>query len=714
MPRQTGISVTNDFRKGLITQATGLNFPENACTNTYNCEFNLDGSVNRRLGFDFETAFANKTINRTNSAVATYLWKNVGGDGNITIFVVQVGPTIFFYKAVGGSISSGAVSTTVTLTPVSGAPTPDAIEAQFADGNGFLFVTHPYCQPMRISYNTTTDTATPTNIDVKIRDFEGDTADALAVDNRPTSTFAGLTAAHSYNLQNQGWTSTNLTAWDTAQTTMPSNADVMWRFKNATNDFDFGAASLARLTFGNSPASKGHFIMSVVNQNRDTAAGTTGATATSAGSARFSTCAFFAGRMFYAGINASGFNSRVYFTQIVENTPQYEMCYQVNDPTADDFFDLLPNDGGVIKIPDAGTIIKLFSIPGGLAIFAANGIWLVTGNQGIGFTANDYTVLKISNITTLSATSFVNIQGYPMWWNADGIYSMAVQSNGVVPQIEPITYGTIKEFFDGIPLTSKKFAKGFYNYIDGVVQWLYRSTATDVTTNAYEYDRILNYNTYIKSFYPWTITPSAVTVNAIVVCDSISGLTSVDNVIDGSANNVVDGSTNQVITFTNSGVAATSLTSKFLVSSSNGAGSYNFTFAETKNTSYLDWFLFDTTGVDFTSFFTTGYRLRGEGLRKSQPGWVAVASRTDNAVAYTFQGIWDFAVTAGAGRFTTSIPTTLTPQNVNHPSTNANVVIRRLKVRGRGRSLQFSVSSVSGQPFDIIGWSVLDQVNSIP
>lgn len=713
MPRQAAVAVTNNFSKGLITEATGLNFPENACTETFDCEFPFDGSIQRRLGFDFEAASSAKAIDRSNSVVVSYLWRNVAGTGNLTVVAVQIGATVFFWKtSTVDSLSGGQISSTVTLTPVAGAPATAGVEAQFSDGNGFLFITHPYCEPMRVSYNTSTDVVTATNITIQIRDFEGAVADSLDIDVRPTSTLAALDDQHEYNLRNQGWTTAGLTAWDTAQTTMPSNADVMWRFKNATDDLDFSSASIARVTTGNTRAPNGHFILTLSDQNRDAAAGTTGVASTTTGGQRPSTSCFFAGRVFYAGINAVGFNSKIYFTQIVERTPQYGFCYQINDPTAEDLFDLLPSDGGVISIPEAGTVYKLVTVPGGITVFAANGVWFVTGSTGLGFTANDYTVQKIATIKTLTASSFVDVAGFPAFWNAEGIYIVSVEGNSG-PQVKLMTYGTIQSFFDEIPLVSKRFAKGFYHPIEKKIQWLYRNTETTQLTETYEYDRVLNFNALTGSFYPWRITNSAVKVNSIIVTDSTTGSISTDQVIDGSANTVIDGSGNNVIVFSTNQETTNEPRSKFLVSSPSG-GTFNITFAETRNINFLDWFQFDTIGLDFESHFITGYRLRGEGLRKFQSTWVKIFNRTTDFedISYNIQGIWDYAITgSGTGRWS---QLQYNRQTVTSLGDKYAVKTRRLKIRGHGIVLQFKVSSVTGQPFDIIGWSELNSGNQIP
>jgi hypothetical protein len=705
MPQEIGVVVENNFVNGLITEATGLNFPDNAVTETYDCEFDLDGSVYRRPGFDLEGNYITKDIDRTGVVVSSYLWRNVAGNGSATIAVVQVGDVIYFYETNGtGIFSAGIQTTTVTLTPVSGAPIITTTEAQFSDGNGYLFITHPYCDPLRVSYDIDAHTATAETLNLKIRDFEGALADPYDVDERPTSDLASLNINHKYNLYNQGWNTTNLTAWDTAQTTMPSNADVMWRFTDSSDNFDASNDSIARVNSGNTPAPRGHYILNLANQDRATASGISGVASTTTGFQRPSVSAFFAGRVFYTGINYVGFNSDIYFTQIVERLDQYEKCHQVNDPTAEDLFDLLPSDGGVISIPEAGTIYKLFTMPGGLCVFAANGVWFITGSEGLGFTAVDYSVQKIADISTISASSFVNILGTPCWWNSEGIYILTGQGN--IPQAKNLTLTTIQQFFNAIPVSSKRLARGFFQPLTGVIRWIYKSESTNSITKAYEFDRILSYNTKTQAFYPSTISPSDIKVNSIISTELLTSPVEVLNVIDSSGDLVKDSLGNQVIAFSPSGSDSLSF-DKYLVSYKDG-DTYKFTFADKRNEEYVDWKTYDGIGVNYLSYFITGFKLRGQGIRRVQANWVRVFSRLEDPVSFYFQGIWDFAKTgSGTGRWSAN-------QLVEHDNLNYGTASKRLKVRGHGEALQFRVSSLQGESFDIVGWASTQSVDQQP
>ena len=176
MPRQTGISVSNNFVGGLITEAPFLGFPPNACTETLDCEHTLVGSVNRRLGWDYEINHSIKSIDRTDKAINNYLWKDVSGDGTLSLQVLQVGGTLYFYDASSTDpLSSKPITATVDITAYQTPDSPDVStqECQFTAGNGFLFVAHPYTEAFSVSYDSNTQTFTTTEIKIYIRDFEG-------------------------------------------------------------------------------------------------------------------------------------------------------------------------------------------------------------------------------------------------------------------------------------------------------------------------------------------------------------------------------------------------------------------------------------------------------------------------------------------------------------------------------------------------------------
>src|SRR5882672_2843683 len=105
MPQQSQPYLMNQFIKGLKTEFTGLNYPEDAATSASNCIFNRIGNVTRRPGIDFENHFAQVNISRTNASISTYKWNNVGGDGSTKILVVQIGNNLYFYKYSNATIT---------------------------------------------------------------------------------------------------------------------------------------------------------------------------------------------------------------------------------------------------------------------------------------------------------------------------------------------------------------------------------------------------------------------------------------------------------------------------------------------------------------------------------------------------------------------------------------------------------------------------------
>lgn len=767
MAQQTTQAVENNFVKGLITESTGLNFPEHATTDTDNCTYTLIGDVTRRLGINKEVNGAALGIPRAGFALSDFMWANAGGDGLTQIAVRQIGNGLYFYRSSSSTISAPLstqfLSTQIIdLTPyvASGGGLDTTKECQFTTGNGYLFVFHPNCEPIYCTYNAGTITANV--IFIKIRDLVG-IPEVGVPDNLRSP---AITGAHDYNLINQGWVQgapwsalsttsvtvgtgakvftipagLTITPGQTVTVTMtlpdtgapsligamtgtvtsysvttltlsistasgsgtfanwtiipistgylntfasaagvyPSNADQWWQFKNTSDVFD-PATTLGNVTIGSGPAPKGNIILQAFNQQRTIQSGIGGITDIKT-VIRPKTGCWFQGRVWYTGVDFAfpntgsapytNFSENIYFSQIATGTSQFGLCYQQNDPTSATLFDLLPTDGGIINIQGCGSIFELFPIQNGLIVRAANGIWFITGSQGIGFTANDYTITKIADIKSISSTSSVNVNGYPYFWNEEGIYAISATQTGGL-EVNPITLGTILSFYNEIPVSCKKFAKAAYHPIDYIIQWVYRDTEPGSITDRYSFNKILNYSTANKAFFPYTVDNSVCNINGILYVSYPGGTSTPEP--------------------------------SFKYPSTIPAG---LTYADENDEDLIDWSGPITGGVDYTSYFVTGYRLKGQAIKKFQPQYIMMYSRTNGVLnSYKIQGLWDYANNRNSGRWSTQ-------QLVTNGINRSDVIFRRHKIRGHGYALQMKVTSVPGIPFDIIGWAAVDTVNA--
>jgi hypothetical protein len=738
----TNISVENNFIGGLKTEFTGLNFPENACTQAENCVFSIIGDVLRREGIDFEQNKVLASIDTTNKAVNYYKWNNAGGDGTSQIFVVQTGHILnFFFSSQSTTlnpISNQLLTATVDLNTflvVGQTGDPSTIECQFADGNGYLFVFNPFCEPFFVQFTETGPAITTASIPLQIRDFNGLLPEPgnPAVNFRPTT----LTFEHNYNLQNQGWTGSsvwsassntanlffsnngggscsllplttpqpataetftvasglsvtlgtpvsikwsvpviyqatsdgdysytingtatgNVTAysgtsmtinvvtstsfsfgpgsaglvstgtqtfsisssnvvntistWNTQIGNYPSNADVWFDFITPDNVTTSSPGTFAPSTMigvvplGSGQAPQGHFLFNPFNQDRTLVSGISGINPITTLTRPRLGC-WFQGRVWYSGVDASQlptantpfytWTENLYFSQIVSGVQDFGKCHQANDPTDSKFFDLEADDGGVIVIQGAGAIYKLFPIQNGLLVFAANGVWLIRGNSGLGFTANDYSINKISAVKSISSSSFIDVLGLPFFWNNEGIYRVAPSQAGAPYQmtgfeVDPLTVGTILSFYNQIPITSKLYARGTYDPISYVLTWVYRSTNDSGLSNRYQFDSALNLNIFNRAFYPYTLPTGTNTVCGVNYIDYPTGT------INPSV--------------------------KYLTASGT-----QFTFSEElDNTTWTDFFSFDGIGKNYISSFTTGYRIHGQAFKKFQPIYLTVYAR---------------------------------------------------------------------------------------
>ena len=204
MPRSQGTAVTNSFVRGLVDQATGLNFPENAVTDVDNVRFPKVGNAERRKGFDLEDSAVAAQPEST-TTINEFVWEAVDDDGSNMFLVLQFDNFVSFYRAAkAAALSAGKFALALDLENflapgASAASIPD-FHCNFSAGRGYCFITHPLCDPVVVRFNADTGVLEAARITVRVRDFES-VEDELATEENPVT----LSNEHHYNLKNQGW-----------------------------------------------------------------------------------------------------------------------------------------------------------------------------------------------------------------------------------------------------------------------------------------------------------------------------------------------------------------------------------------------------------------------------------------------------------------------------------------------------------------------------
>ena len=467
---------------------------------------------------------------------------------------------------------------------------------------------------------------------------------------------------------------------------------------------------------GNTASAKGHYIVKAFHKDREEASGVNGVPLETSSGARPKAVGFYAGRVFYSGVFSPGFSTEIYFSQIIERPSQVAACYQIQDPTAEDLRDLLPSDGGVLTIPEVGEILHLTPIGRDLYVFASNGPWSIGGGDKVSFAANDFSITKVAGTPSLSSLSFVDVEGYPLWWNNTSINTISPNESGQLA-VSSLTDTSLKTFYNQIPAQSKIHAKGAYNALQQTVHFLYRSTFTEDKDELYSYDRVLVLDTVTGAWSPWSLPDSSAKISGIFTLQGSSSEESDSKVFSGVEQVLVGSEEVVVSSFSKSPVDARF---KYLVRVTETPSDppppdpldppllkTGLTFGEESRTDYTDWVraLSVGTGVDYVSSFSAGYGVYGEGNRKFQSNYITVNYKDVEQGGAYLQGVWDYSTHSDNSRWSSK-------QSVYHQPSNHKHGHRKLKVRGHGKSLQVRVSNKGNTPFEINGWSILVTSNT--
>jgi len=720
MARTTAQKNYFTYVKGLITEASPLNSPSDSSSDEDNMDLNRNGTRIRRRGLDYEKGGTTAAFTYTHTAnyfdtgnhvVSVHEWRSIGGIGSNNKSLVQMGAHIYMLGlddtiiGTGGSgitfdntaLGGGAADSSISLALVAVASADTGLDkVQISFGKGVAFVVGPNINPFYIEYVESTGNYTTKYVggsagNITIRDFAG-VDSGIAVDTRPTyASWAALVAGnpnHAYNLLNQGWTVAHGTTY-TASGVAPSNSDVWWYGKDSTGTFT--VADMDKIWFGSMRSAQGRYILPAFAYNRASIiAGTTDFST----NARPSVTTFYSGRVWYTGIQDNQYSGTILFSRLIEDPAlDAHRCHMDADPTSEIISDLVASDGGTITIPEAGEIIKAIPAANGLLIFARNGVWHIKGDQNTGFSANGFSVLKVTNVGCNSPDSIVEVEGAIMYWARSGIYLVSIDRNSFNMAAQNITQDTIQTRIDAVSNASLPFVKGAYDPLEREVKWCYTETL-----DAYpDYcNKFLTLDLVLKAWYPGTI--SGDNTNPFVVAP-MRTLNIASTAPDYE-------SMVRFITFKQ----ATSTTMQVFAS-------------VLYDNRLVDWYTDDSTGIAFDSFVETTYELFDDAMRDKNIDDVHIYfTRTehtitngvlDQASGCLMRYKFDWADDAASGLFTKqeqaykfARPLTLATTIGTVPFVyGQNVISSKHNIRGNGRAFQLRLDSEGNKDMHVLGWA---------
>lgn len=762
MPKKSVKAEVNTFIKGLITEASPLNFPENASLDEQNFELLPTGVRQRRLGMDFEDAYVGRigifgTESFDISKVKTYVWKDAAGISGNDLLVVQMNNRLQFFNTNVASLSSDGYINTIAFPVLEfgvRANSFTAIDGKLiaVTGEGNVFA---------ITYHPSTNDVTYEMYRLRVRDMWGvEYADS---DNnqyyRPPQS---APREHFYNLYNQSWGAprrwegvankqfTDPVGYFSSQYgVLPAKEETVWTamtVKADSDPYEYMRPNAWGELFGSTPvAAKGYFVIDLLARGQSRTA------AVEQNYARFPQMVMntyaakpditiggatvvheFAGRVFYAGFGGQVqdgdskspvLSSYVAFSQLVSSFDDLGKCYQAGDPTSREGNDVVDTDGGLVRISGVNRIIAMKDMGASLIVIGSNGIWALTGGSGYGFSATNYKVSKLSDFGAISSESVVKVGDNILYWGVDGIYQVSADNTGELI-VKSITDGTIQTFYTQLSIEEKANSIGVYDEVSKTVRWIYYDKLeVGVSTGTKE----LILDTRIGAFYKYLIKNLPATfIRSMFTIPSFRFEESEVEVMYGT-DSVAVGVDDVVISYQKRTPTKSSV--KYLVFVTPNEDLY-YTFSYYRNNKFLDWEGADLIGVDAEAFLLTGAITANDSSVDKQTPYITVHMyRTESEVDSNLAPIsvsgcllrsqWEWSNSVNSKKWSPQyqvyryVRGFMVGSSADLFDNGFEMISTKNKLRGRGKAVSLHFNTEPGKDCRIVGWNLNLNGNAI-
>lgn len=758
MPKKSVKADVNSFVRGLITEASPLNFPDNASLDEQNFELNRDGTRNRRLGIALEPAYVDVASNTpvenivANDPVA-FQWKGAGGDEERVLLVTQFDNRLSFFDMQREPISGSGFLTEIVLNGF-----PTGVKYSFATVDGTLVVVAGIDVVCLLTYEEGVFRASYRRI--QVRDVWG-VEESIASYETDISYRGAIDSYHYYNLLNQSWGIPRKSqhgvevdpAWlyNEELGVWPSNSETVWP------GLQYQPVSLSQQPFerlytniynevlgADVKAPKGYFIIDLLRRGQSRASAVvrnfrkypkliynavTVPSDYTLGGAKI--VVDFAGRVFYGGFSGEvvggddrspNLSNYVFFSQLIKNKRDFTRCFQEGDPTSRENNEVIDTDGGGIRISGMDRLIGMINLSTHLIVIANNGVWAITGGSDYGFTPTNLKVDKLSSFGGVSRQSIVEHQGRVFFWGEGGIFLVAKNQFGEFV-VNNVTETTIQTLYDGISNIAKRNCVGQYDDYQKKIRWVYHE-GTRFTADSETYELV--FDVVLNSFYKHKIYNTADNSAEIVAPIPWIGFNTVDVQTEVTVNSTpVEVNGDAVIINEEASTNAT-LNVRYLTVFSNAG----FSFSYYRNTEFRDW-PHTGGGVDAFAYMETGDVTGGDsGVVKQVPYVIMHFVRTESEVDPVTQEPdfpsgclmrfkWEFSDTSESKKWSRLVqvyryrlPRWI--ESVEDSYDNGfQLVTTKNKIRGRGRAFRMYVETEPYKDCQLVGWNLAINGNSI-
>ena len=744
----------NTFVKGLITEASPLNFPEQAAKDIVNFELNRDGTLYRRLGFGLEPTYEYETTSLTEAdKLISYVWEEPAYVSRDKFLVTVAGSVVKFYSLASSSVTASGYlgEITLSISPVS------VSKSSLSSVDGRLVIATGLPDVVVIEYNPNTQTFTQSTGSLKSRDIWGISVPESDAD--PSWRPSVNNERHRYNLYNAGWAierlSSPTTYGDPARYVFdglgqyPSEDSSVW---TALVTIPEGSVPLERLNYDSykgilgarAAPIKGHFIIDMLNRGASRREALSESAAQNPNQEYLNPFAIpddrtdngakvvseHSGRIFFAGFGSTSIgdfrspdlSGYVAFSRLIRNRSDVFKCYQEGDPTSREASDIVDTDGGIIRISGVSGITNLISLGSNLVICATNGIWSIEGGSDYGFTASNYKVTRVSEFGVSSGNSVVTDGSSIFYWGETGIYVVSRNQFGDL-EVKSITENSIEGLYLGISESARNSVKGVYDKVQKKIRWVYPETSWSLFTESVK-EIVLDlsigafYLNEVDSYSQHKILDVFITPSFRTVDETTSVLSVADEVLVGTESVITDIDVKRV------GLQSV----KYLVANNN-SGLIRYTVGWYSDQTFKDWYDVDDEGVDAKAYLLTGAITGNDSaIHKQSPILVVHMERTENALDSNFElanqsgcfirVLWDFASSISSNKFSPlfqayRLKRAYIPASPGPYDNGFELMTSRNKLRGRGRALSIYMESEPSKDCKIVGWNLSMNGNSV-